>query len=79
MIILLKTIITILIIYNSLLKRCNYIFNILFISAYNTIIDYTNFIAVINLFKKLKKVYKKTRLSIIIKYKEEGYYLIKGI
>lgn len=79
MIILLKTIIIILIIYNSLFKGYNYIFNILFISAYNTIINYANFIIVINLFKKLKKVSKKTRLNIVIKYKEEGYYLIKGI
>lgn len=81
----LKTIITILIICNSLLKGRNYVFNMLFLRAYNTIINYANFVAVTNLSKKLKRVskklkrvFKKTRLNIVIEYKEEGCYLIKG-
>jgi hypothetical protein len=45
-------------------------------SARNTIIEYVNFIIVINPSNKAKKVPIKTRLRIVIEFKEEGYYLI---
>ena len=41
------------------------------------IIEYTNFISIINSLNILKKILAKTKLSIVIEYKEEGYYIIK--
>ena len=52
-------------------------FKALYQGARDAIIEYANFIIIINLFNKLKKVFIKAKLNIITKYKEEGYYLVK--
>jgi hypothetical protein len=70
----LKTIIVIPAMCALFLKGRNYIFEGSFISARDAIINYTNFIAIINFFNKLKKVLAKVKLSIITKYKEDSYY-----
>ena len=72
----LRSIITIPLIYVSLLKGCSYIFKALYNSACNTIIEYVNFVVVINPSNKAKKIPVKTRLGIVIEFKEEGYYLV---
>jgi hypothetical protein len=72
----LKSIITISLIYILLLKKYSYIFKASYNSTYNTIIEYINFIIVINSSNKVKKILVKTRLKIIIKFKEKGYYLV---
>jgi hypothetical protein len=61
------------------LKEYNYIFECFFISAYNAITDYANFVAITNFFDKLKKVFIKVKLGIIIKYKEDKYYQVKEL
>ena len=45
-------------------------------STHNTITKYINFIIVMNSSNKIKKILVKTRLEIIIKFEEKGYYLI---
>ena len=41
------------------------------------VIEYANFIFIINSLNILKKILVKTKLNIVIEYKEEGYYIIK--
>jgi hypothetical protein len=41
------------------------------------VIEYANFISIINSLNILKKILAKTKLDIVIEYKEEGYYIIK--
>ena len=61
------------------LKGRNYIFEGSFTGACDAIIDYTNFVAIINFSNKLKKVLAKVKLSIITKYKEDSYYQVKEL
>jgi hypothetical protein len=56
------------------LKGRNYIFEGSFTSVFNTTTNYANFVVIINFLDKLKKVFIKVKLSIIIKYKEDSYY-----
>jgi len=71
-----KSIITIPLIYMSLPKGYSYIFEASYNGAYNTIIEYVNFVVVTNPSNKAKKIPIKTRLGRVIEFKEEGYYLI---
>ena len=57
----------------SLLKGYSYIFKALYNSTRNIIIEYVNFIIVINPSNKAKKIPIKTRLRRVIEFKEEGY------
>jgi hypothetical protein len=41
------------------------------------VIEYANFISIINSSNILKKILAKTKLGIVIEYKEEGYYIVK--
>ena len=41
------------------------------------VIEYANFIFIINSLNILKKILVKTKLNIVIEYKEEGYYIVK--
>ena len=72
----LKSIITISLIYILLLKKYSYIFKASYNNTYNTIIKYVNFIIVINLSNKVKKILVKTRLEIVIEFEKKSYYLI---
>jgi hypothetical protein len=76
-IILLKFIITVPLIYKPFFKGQNYIFNTIYTGTQNVIIKHVNFITITNPFNKLKTILTKAKLSIIIKYKKEGYYYIK--
>jgi hypothetical protein len=51
-------------------------FKALYNSTRNAIIEYVNFVIVINPSNKAKKIPIKTRLGIVMEFEEEGYYLI---